>query len=195
MFAQVNHLANQAIMNLERCTPTEKQMVTYIACLEKLSAPLESILNRQNWFWSNFGLFGYICLESILVFRIDSRRSENFLLSIRITFRGTTEHKSLYLKINSIQINSVESILSRINSTKAEPNTHVVTKQHCIDFGFVTSHAYSSIRHFSLLFYWSSSGTSIFKSRSCPSAWSFCVSWAFWFSACLSFLPLPPSVY
>ena len=64
-----------------------------IACLEILSAALKSILNGQNRFWSNFELFGYICLESILVSRIDSGRSENFLLYVRITFRGTTKHK------------------------------------------------------------------------------------------------------
>ena len=45
----------------------------------------------------------------ILVATINSEKSENFLLFIRIIFKETTKHKSLYLKINF---------------TKVEPNTH-----------------------------------------------------------------------
>ena len=58
-------------------------------------------------------MFGFKKSKSILVSRIDSERSEYFLRSVRITFRGTTKHKSLYLKINS----------NKINSIKVEPNT------------------------------------------------------------------------
>ena len=68
-------------------------------------------------------MFGYPLLESILISRINSERSENFLLSIRITFKGTTKHKLLYLKINSNQTIPIKSILFRINYTKIEPNT------------------------------------------------------------------------
>ena len=53
-----------------------------------------------------FCVFDFSCSESIFISRIDSRISENFLLYIRITFRGTTKYESLYLKINSNQINS-----------------------------------------------------------------------------------------
>ena len=63
-------------------------------------------------------MFGYSLLESILASRIDFGRSKKFLLSTRITFKGTTKYKSFYLKINSNQINS-----NKINSAKIEPNT------------------------------------------------------------------------
>ena len=46
-------------------------------------------------------MFGYLLSESILISRIDSGRSENFLLSVKITFKKTTKYKLLYLKINS----------------------------------------------------------------------------------------------
>ena len=49
-------------------------------------------------------MFGYLLSESILISRIDSGRSEIFLLSVKITFRWTTKHKLLYFKINSINI-------------------------------------------------------------------------------------------
>ena len=83
----------------------------FTACLGALPEPLESILVEQNWFCASFTLFGLKGWKSIIVSRIDSVRSENFLLSIIITFRGTTKHKSLYLKINSNQIN-----FNKINS-------------------------------------------------------------------------------
>ena len=68
-------------------------------------------------------MFGFILPESILASRIDSRRSENFLLFVRITFRGTAKHKSLYLKIN----------YNQINSTKTEPNMHLVLPKTATD--------------------------------------------------------------
>ena len=61
-------------------------------------------------------MFGCMLPESILASGIDSGRNENFLFFIRITFRGITKHKSLYLKINS----------NKISSTKPELNTHLV---------------------------------------------------------------------
>ena len=55
-------------------------------------------------------LFNFYCLKSIIASRINSGRSENFLLYIKIIFRGTIKYKSLYFKINF---------------TKVEPNTHL----------------------------------------------------------------------
>ena len=60
--------------------------------------------------------------KSIQASRIDFGRSENFLLSVRIIFKGITKYKSFYLKINSNKIN-----LFRINSIKAELNTLYVS--------------------------------------------------------------------
>ena len=60
--------------------------------------------------------------KSIQASRIDFGRSENFLLSVRIIFKGITKYKSLYLKINSNKIN-----LFRINSIKTELNTLYVS--------------------------------------------------------------------
>ena len=68
-------------------------------------------------------LFGYSSSKSVLASRIDSRRSKNFLLSVKITFREITKHKSLHLKINCKQIN-----FNKINSTKVGPNTHKIVK-------------------------------------------------------------------
>ena len=85
---------------------TEVWQVTHITevwqvrvCLGAHSRPPESIMG----FLINIC---YLFLGSILAFRIDSEKSKNFLLSVRIIFRGTIKHKLLYLKINSIQINS-----------------------------------------------------------------------------------------
>ena len=47
-------------------------------------------------------VFDYSLLKSILASRIDFEISEKILLYVRITFKGTTKYKSLYLKINSI---------------------------------------------------------------------------------------------
>ena len=55
--------------------------------------------------------------KSILVFRSDFGRSENFLLSVIIIFRETIKYKLLCLKINSNQ--------DKIDTTKIEPNTHL----------------------------------------------------------------------
>ena len=85
----------------------------------------KSILLSRNQFLQFFELFGCIPLKSILAFRIDSGISEIFLLSVKITFRGTTKHKSFYLKINS---------------TKAEPNMLVVFV--VLSFACITIHLY-----------------------------------------------------
>ena len=61
---------------------------------------------RQESILIIFELFGYIPLKSILISKIDFKRSENFLLSVRITFREIIKYKSFYLKINSNHINS-----------------------------------------------------------------------------------------
>ena len=50
-------------------------------------------------------------INSCLEVRIDSERSINFLLFNRITFRGITKYRLLYLKINFNQIN-----FNKINS-------------------------------------------------------------------------------
>ena len=72
----------------------ETDMAIIIACLGARLPPPEL-------------MFGYSLSESILTSRIDSGRSENLFLFVRITFKKTTKHKSLYLKINSNQINSI----------------------------------------------------------------------------------------
>ena len=51
-------------------------------------------------------MFSFSLPESILASRIDSEKSEIFLLSIGITFREINKHKSLYFKINSIEAKS-----------------------------------------------------------------------------------------
>ena len=81
------------------------------ACLVVRCNLAKSILRGENrlYFWSI--LFGCLSPKSILIFRINFKRSENFLLYIKIAFRKTTKHKSLYLKINY---------------TKIESNTHLV---------------------------------------------------------------------
>ena len=52
-------------------------------------------------------MFDFSFPESILEARIDYEKSENFLLFARITFKGTTKYKSLYLRINSNKIHSI----------------------------------------------------------------------------------------
>ena len=49
-------------------------------------------------------MFGCILSKSILTSRIDFGRSENFLLFVKITFKGITKHKSLYLTEITYQI-------------------------------------------------------------------------------------------
>ena len=75
----------------------------------------------QNRFCPIFVLFDYILPKLILASRIDYVRSENFLLCVRIIFRGINYFTSKSIMIKSI---SIKLILSIINSTKAEPNTH-----------------------------------------------------------------------
>ena len=58
-----------------------------------------------------FYIFSFRKSKSIITFKINFRKSENFLLSVKITFRGTNKHKSFYFKINSNQIN-----FNKINS-------------------------------------------------------------------------------
>ena len=89
-------------MNLFFVTPLD-----FSVCLVLRFNASKSILQGQNRFWQIFGLFGNIPAESILA----SRRNENFLLFVKITFKGITKYRLLYLKINSNQINS-----NKINS-------------------------------------------------------------------------------
>ena len=67
-------------------------------------------------------MFGLSRPKSIFISRIDYGRSENILLSIRITFKKTTKHKSLYLKINFNQINSnkINSIYNQFYKSKTK---------------------------------------------------------------------------
>ena len=59
------------------------------------------MMKQQNRLCLFFVLFDCLSLESILAFKIDYGRSENFLLFVRTTFRGIIQYyKSLYLKIN-----------------------------------------------------------------------------------------------
>ena len=62
-------------------------------------------------------LFGFKLLESIFISKIEFERSEIFLLFVRITFREIIKYKSLYLKINSNQINFTKSILQKQDQT------------------------------------------------------------------------------
>ena len=43
-------------------------------------------------------MFDLVRSKLILVSKINSVRNENFLLYVRITFKGTTKHESLILK-------------------------------------------------------------------------------------------------
>ena len=54
-------------------------------------------------------IFSYTLPELILISRINFGRSKNFLLFIRITFREIIKYKLLYLKINSNQINFINT--------------------------------------------------------------------------------------
>ena len=59
--------------------------------------------------------------KSIVTSKIDFGRIKNLLFYVRITFRKTTKHKSLYFKINYNKINS-----DRINSINTKRNTHLM---------------------------------------------------------------------
>ena len=76
-------------------------------CLGARLGSLELIMEPRIDFRGFFMMFDYSFLESILVFRNEFGRSEKFLFSVRITFKKTTKHKSLYLKINSDKIHSI----------------------------------------------------------------------------------------
>ena len=87
-------------------------------CVWNAVGRFEIDFGGQNRLCRVFVLFDYSLSESIIVSRINSGRSKKILLSVRITFKRTTKHKSLYLKINYNQIN-----FNKINSIKVEQIT------------------------------------------------------------------------
>ena len=88
-------------------------------CLDSRWVALESIVACRNRFWPINVMFNFPLPESILISRIDSRISENFLFFVRITLKELPNINHFTSKLIL-----TKSILSIINSIKAEPNTH-----------------------------------------------------------------------